>query len=87
MLSFRFFVRVEFIFTNKRLLNNNNFFFLKVVSIRNSELLSGMMTKATLGSGSKTTIFYILLRDYGKQCAINAMLRLARLSSYFLGMH
>lgn len=56
------------------------------MSIRNSELLSGMMTKATLGSGSKTTIFYILLRDYGKQCAINAMLRLARLSSYFLGM-
>ncbi|XP_055932368.1 DNA-directed RNA polymerase III subunit RPC1-like [Argiope bruennichi] len=58
---------------------NDNF-----VNIRNSELLSGTMTKATLGSGSKTTIFYILLRDYGKIHAANAMLRLARLASYFL---
>lgn len=45
------------------------------------------MTKQTLGSGSKTTIFYMLLRDYGSQYAANAMLRLARLSSYFLGMY
>ncbi|GFR13195.1 DNA-directed RNA polymerase III subunit RPC1, partial [Trichonephila clavata] len=58
---------------------NDNF-----VNIRNSELLSGAMTKATLGSGSKSTIFYILLRDYGKVHAANAMLRLARLASYFL---
>ncbi|GIY43094.1 DNA-directed RNA polymerase III subunit RPC1, partial [Caerostris darwini] len=58
---------------------NDNF-----VNIRNSQLLSGTMTKATLGSGSKTTIFYILLRDYGKVHAANAMLRLARLASYYL---
>lgn len=32
------------------------------VHIRNSELLSGTMDKATLGSGSKNNIFYILLR-------------------------
>ncbi|KAG8185895.1 hypothetical protein JTE90_028895 [Oedothorax gibbosus] len=54
------------------------------VIIRNSELLAGTMSKATLGSGSKTTIFYILLRDYGKMHATNAMLRLARLASYYL---
>ncbi|XP_071036017.1 DNA-directed RNA polymerase III subunit RPC1 [Parasteatoda tepidariorum] len=54
------------------------------VNIRNSELLSGTMTKQTLGSGSKTTIFYILLRDYGPSYAANAMLKLARLSSYYL---
>ncbi|GFT84690.1 DNA-directed RNA polymerase III subunit RPC1 [Nephila pilipes] len=58
---------------------NDNF-----VNIRNSELLSGAMTKTTLGSGSKSTIFYILLRDYGKIHAANAMLRLARLASYYL---
>ncbi|KFM60620.1 DNA-directed RNA polymerase III subunit RPC1, partial [Stegodyphus mimosarum] len=65
--------------TNEELCPNDTF-----VIIRNSELLAGTMSKQTLGSGSKTTIFYILLRDYGKSYAANAMLRLARLSSYFL---
>ena len=32
------------------------------VIIRNSELLAGSMDKNTLGSGSKNSIFYILLR-------------------------
>ena len=36
------------------------------VIIRNSELLAGSMDKGTLGSGSKNSIFYILLRDYGQ---------------------
>ncbi|KFM81583.1 DNA-directed RNA polymerase III subunit RPC1, partial [Stegodyphus mimosarum] len=65
--------------TNENLCHNDTF-----VIIRNSELLAGTMSKQTLGSGSKTTIFYVLLRDYGKSHAASAMLRLARLSSYFL---
>ncbi|KJE94482.1 polymerase III polypeptide A [Capsaspora owczarzaki ATCC 30864] len=54
------------------------------VNIRNSELLSGSMDKALLGSGSKSTIFYVLLRDFGEQTAADAMSRLAKLASRFL---
>lgn len=54
------------------------------VLIRNSELLSGTMDKSTLGSGSKSNIFYILFRDYGEQYAADAMWRLGRLTSYFM---
>lgn len=57
------------------------------VLIRNSELLSGMMDKSTLGSGSKTNIFYILMRDYGSQYAADAMWNLARLGPVFLSNH
>ena len=42
------------------------------------------MDKATLGSGSKNNIFYILLRDYGQTHAAAAMSRLARLCPAFL---
>ncbi|RWS28613.1 DNA-directed RNA polymerase III subunit RPC1-like protein, partial [Leptotrombidium deliense] len=54
------------------------------VLIRNSELLSGTMDKSTLGSGSKTNIFYIILRNLNGDEAGNAMWRLARVTSYFL---
>jgi len=54
------------------------------VVIYNSQLLAGAMDKATLGSGSKNNIFYILLRDYGQQAAANAMWRLARICPVFL---
>ena len=36
------------------------------VTIRNSQLLAGAMDKTTLGSGSKSNIFYLILRDFGK---------------------
>ncbi|KAH7729808.1 RNA polymerase Rpb1 [Aphelenchoides avenae] len=54
------------------------------VRIHNNQLLSGALDKSLLGSGSKTNIFYILLRDYGEDSAIEAMWRLARMSPVFL---
>ena len=54
------------------------------VIMRNSELLCGRMDKGTMGSGSKNSIFYLLLRDYSAQHAADAMWRLARVSAYFL---
>ncbi|XP_063217430.1 DNA-directed RNA polymerase III subunit RPC1 [Bacillus rossius redtenbacheri] len=54
------------------------------VVIRNSELLAGSMDKSTLGSGSKSNVFYELLCDWGEDVATKAMWRLARLTSYFL---
>lgn len=54
------------------------------VYIRNSELLAGTMDKATLGSGSKSNIFYILLADWGSDVCCKVMWRLTRLTSYFL---
>lgn len=47
-------------------------------------MISGALDKTLLGSGSKTNIFYILLRDFGEDYAIEAMWRLARISSVFL---
>ncbi len=55
-----------------------------VVVIHNSELMCGALDKSSLGSGSKTNIFYILLRDFGQQEAADCMSRLARLCPFFL---
>ena len=55
-----------------------------VVVISNSQHLCGALDKASLGSGSKNNIFYILLRDYGQQVAADCMSRLARLCPFFL---
>lgn len=52
--------------------------------IHNNQLLTGVLDKTLLGSGSKTNIFYILLRDFGEDSAIEAMWRLARISPVFL---
>ncbi|EFN78064.1 DNA-directed RNA polymerase III subunit RPC1 [Harpegnathos saltator] len=54
------------------------------VLIRNSELLAGSMDKVTLGSGTKQSIFYILLCDWGEDVATLAMWRLARLASCYI---
>uniref|UniRef100_A0A8R1XTF5 DNA-directed RNA polymerase subunit n=3 Tax=Onchocerca TaxID=6281 RepID=A0A8R1XTF5_ONCVO len=54
------------------------------VIIRNSILLCGVLDKALLGSGSKTNIFYILLRDFGEDAAADAMWRLGRVAPVFL---
>eukprot|EP00731_Ephydatia_muelleri_P022715 Em0015g298a len=54
------------------------------VVIYNSQHMCGCLDKSALGSGSKTNIFYILLRDYGEQVASDCMSRLARLCPYFL---
>lgn len=47
--------------------------------IRNSEVMCGRMDKSTVGPGKKTSIFYVILRDYGPDAAVDAMNRLARL--------
>ncbi|KAK6965965.1 DNA-directed RNA polymerase III subunit RPC1 [Biomphalaria glabrata] len=67
---------------NEDLCTNDSF-----IVIHNSEIMCGYMDKATLGSGSKQTIFYLILRDYGEQAGADAMSRLARLSPAFLSHH
>ncbi|VDM52864.1 unnamed protein product [Angiostrongylus costaricensis] len=54
------------------------------VIFRNGHLISGVLDKSLLGSGSKTNIFHILLRDFGENAAVDAMWRLARVSTVFL---
>ncbi|KAI9831688.1 MAG: hypothetical protein M1819_004754 [Sarea resinae] len=52
--------------------------------IRNSEVMCGVMDKTTVGSGKKGSIFYIILRDFGPDAAVQAMNRLAKLSARWL---
>ncbi|VDL22627.1 unnamed protein product [Hymenolepis diminuta] len=54
------------------------------VVIYNSELLAGCMDKKLLGSGSKSSIFYSILRDYGGEACADAMWRLSRIALYYL---
>eukprot|EP00727_Mastigamoeba_balamuthi_P012494 m51a1_g7868 putative beta and beta-prime subunits of dna dependent rna-polymerase (1422) ;mRNA; f:275352-280573 len=57
------------------------------VCFRNSELLCGVLDKATLGSGSKNCIWHVLMRDYSPNVAAEAMSRLAKLSARWIGDH
>lgn len=52
----------------------------------NSEIMCGVMDKATVGSGKKKSIFGIILRDYGPHEAASAMNRLAKLCARYLGV-
>lgn len=52
--------------------------------IRNSEVMCGVMDKSTIGSGKKDSVFYVLLRDFGPDAAVQAMNRLAKLSARWL---
>ncbi|KAL5968213.1 DNA-directed RNA polymerase III subunit RPC1 [Taenia solium] len=54
------------------------------VVIDNSELLAGCMDKKLLGSGSKSSIFYSILRDFGGEACADAMWRLSRISLFYL---
>ncbi|KAE9413899.1 hypothetical protein Angca_008466, partial [Angiostrongylus cantonensis] len=63
---------------------NSSFFKDSFVIFRNGQLISGVLDKSLLGSGSKTNIFHILLRDFGENAAVDAMWRLARISTVFL---
>jgi DNA-directed RNA polymerase III subunit RPC1 len=51
----------------------------------NSEIMCGVMDKATVGSGKKKSIFGVILRDYGPHEAAAAMNRLAKLCARWLG--
>lgn len=53
--------------------------------IVNSEIMCGVMDKATVGGGKKKSIFGIILRDYGPHEAAAAMNRLAKLCARWLG--
>lgn len=53
--------------------------------IRNSEVMCGVMDKATIGDGKKDSVFYVVMRDFGPDYAVAAMNRLAKLSSRWLG--
>lgn len=61
-------------------LNPNDSF----VVVRNSELLAGQVDKTILGSGSKSNIFYLTLKDFSGDDAGNALCRLARTISSFM---
>ncbi|KAG8836223.1 hypothetical protein FRC17_008959 [Serendipita sp. 399] len=50
----------------------------------NSQIMCGVMDKATIGSGKKKSIFGVLLRDYGPDEAAQAMNRLAKLCARWL---
>ncbi|KAF7776405.1 hypothetical protein Agabi119p4_4798 [Agaricus bisporus var. burnettii] len=50
----------------------------------NSEIMCGVMDKATVGSGKKKSIFGVILRDYGPHEAAAAMNRLAKLCARYL---
>ena len=52
--------------------------------VQNSEIMSGMLDKSTLGAGKKDSIFYVMMRDYGPDCAVEGMNRLSRLSGRWL---
>jgi len=53
--------------------------------IRDSDIMCGTLDKGNIGSGSKATIFYAIMRDYGTQEAIDCMSRVAKLSARYLG--
>ncbi|KAI9595031.1 beta and beta-prime subunits of DNA dependent RNA-polymerase [Syncephalis fuscata] len=53
--------------------------------IRNSEVMCGVMDKATVGDGNKNSLFYVILRDYGPIEAAKCMNRLAKLCARWLG--
>lgn len=52
--------------------------------IRNSEVMCGVMDKSTIGSGKKDNVFYVILRDFGPDAAVQSMNRLAKLSARWL---
>ncbi|KAF2405268.1 DNA-directed RNA polymerase III subunit RPC1 [Trichodelitschia bisporula] len=53
--------------------------------VRNSEVMCGVMDKSIIGDGKKSSLFFIMLRDFGEGYACEGMNRLARLSSRWLG--
>lgn len=61
-------------------MNENDSFLI----IRNSEVMCGVMDKSTIGSGKKGSVFYVILRDFGPDAAVQAMNRLAKLSARWL---
>lgn len=53
----------------------------------NSEIMCGVMDKATVGSGKKKSIFGVIMRDYGPHEAAAAMNRVSKLCARYLGSY
>ncbi|KAF9975704.1 DNA-directed RNA polymerase III subunit [Actinomortierella ambigua] len=53
--------------------------------IYNSEIMCGVLDKSIVGDGNKSSLFYIVLRDYGPIEAAKCMNRLAKLCARWLG--
>ncbi|KAF9383969.1 hypothetical protein CPC16_008651 [Podila verticillata] len=53
--------------------------------IHNSEIMCGVLDKSIVGDGNKSSLFYIVMRDYGSIEAANCMNRLAKLCARWLG--
>eukprot|EP00871_Galdieria_phlegrea_P006021 jgi/Galph1/906/GphlegSOOS_G5700.1 len=51
------------------------------VYVRNGEILCGQLGKASLGSGSKRSLLYLLSREGGNAAAAKSMTKIARFSS------
>lgn len=55
------------------------------VIFQNSELICGNLCKTTMGSGSKTGLFYSILRDNSAEIAAKCMQRLSKFSARWIG--
>ncbi|KAF9109757.1 hypothetical protein BGX27_007243 [Mortierella sp. AM989] len=53
--------------------------------IYNSEIMCGALDKSIVGDGNKSSLFYIVMRDYGSVEAAKCMNRLAKLCARWLG--
>lgn len=53
--------------------------------IHNSEIMCGALDKSIVGDGNKSSLFYIVMRDYGSIEAAKCMNRLAKLCARWLG--
>lgn len=54
------------------------------VIFQNSELLCGNLCKTTMGNGSKTGLFYSLIRDNSSDVAASCMLRVSKFSARWI---
>ena len=57
------------------------------VCFQNSELLTGVIDKSSIGGGSKSNIFHLIMRDYSSDEAADCMTRLSKLSARWIGNH
>jgi DNA-directed RNA polymerase III subunit RPC1 len=53
--------------------------------IYNSEIMCGVVDKSIIGDGSKRSMFYVALRDYGPETAASFMNRVAKLAARWMG--
>ncbi|KAK4700233.1 DNA-directed RNA polymerase III subunit RPC1, partial [Phenoliferia sp. Uapishka_3] len=52
--------------------------------VQNSEIMCGVMDKATVGDGNKKSVFAVIQRDYGPDEAASAMNKMAKLCARWL---